>query len=62
MYFRPELNFYAIQPWTNVKIPQKVNAALEEVTSIDVFSVLCLVGYLLIHIFYPLENEEKSKS
>ena len=33
-FFRPELNFYAIQPWTNVKIPHKVNAALEEVNVI----------------------------
>ena len=29
--FRPELNVVALHPWTNVKIPEKVDVALEEV-------------------------------
>ena len=28
---RPELNLVALQPWTNIKLPEKVNVALEEI-------------------------------
>ncbi len=29
--FRPELNIVALQPWTNLKVPEKLDIALEEV-------------------------------
>ena len=43
--FRPELNIVALQPWTNLKIPEKVDAALEEVSSNHDSSQILLTTY-----------------
>lgn len=41
-YFRPELNVVALQPWTNLHLPEKIDEALEEVYSNLIISLIHL--------------------
>ena len=46
LYFRPELNILAFQPWTNLKVRGKVNDAIEEVGTFNILKtgVILQVG------------------
>ena len=39
-FISPELNIVAFQPWTGLKIPSKVDNALEQVTKVEVFKII----------------------
>ena len=42
---RPELNVLALQPWANLELPEKVNAALDEVRLLLAAVLWYSVGY-----------------